>query len=339
MKVSVLTPLYKAYDYFDETANTVLSQTFSDFEWIIVDDCGNDGSLEKALGYQQKDSRVKVIRNEYNMGIAASRNRGLDSCQGEYIAILDDDDLMMPDRLELQVEFLDSHPEIGAVGGNAQWIGADGELVRDIIYLETEPIRIEMFLCFRNIINNSEMTFRKTIVEKNNIRYMDNCLGMEDYRFWIDFSKVSAITNIAELVLKRRMYEDSTTSLAKKKFAEKRANKYLEIQKYSLEKCGFVLDEDVLKGIKKYLGEEHYVCSNLEELVEYVGLMTKILIQCRDKELKIWKDMSDWFYQLIVWQVGNVWKSICPGYTTELEWLRGQRENLLRQIQENINNN
>ena len=334
MRVSVLTPLYKAHDFFDETAKSVLSQTYDDFEWIIVDDCGNDGSLEKALEYQKSDNRIKVIQNKCNMGIASSRNKGLDVCKGEFIAILDDDDLMLPNRLELQVNFLDSHPEIGAVGGNAQWIGANGELVRDIIYLETEPTRIEMFLCFRNILNNSEMTFRKSVIEENSIRYAENCLGMEDYRFWIDFSKVSSITNIKELVLKRRMYEESATGLSKKVLAQKRADKYLELQKYSLEKSGLALDECAMKGIKKYLGEEHYECCKLDELVEYVRLMTELLTQCKDKELVIWPHMADWFYQLIVWQTGNVWKSIYPGYTTELDWLRGQRTELSNQIQQ-----
>ena len=166
-----------------------------------MDDCGNDGSLEKALEYQKNDSRIKVIRNEHNLGIAATRNRGLEECKGEYIAILDDDDLMLPNRLELQVKYLNLHPDIGAVGGNAQWIDDKGQVIRDKISVETDPIRIEMFLCFRNILKNNEMMYRKSVIENNSIRYADNCLGMEDFRFWIDFSKVSRITNIEDLIL------------------------------------------------------------------------------------------------------------------------------------------
>ena len=119
-KVSVLIPLYKANNFIAETLDSVLNQKFTDFEIIVVDDCGNDGSLEIVESYRQKDRRIKVLNNDANHGIAYTRNRGLDECAGEYIALLDDDDLMIGERLDKQVRFLDEHTDIGAVAGNAQ---------------------------------------------------------------------------------------------------------------------------------------------------------------------------------------------------------------------------
>lgn len=310
-RVSVLIPLYKAEKYIAETIESVLAQSYTDYEVIIVDDCGMDGALEIAESYQKKDDRIHIFRNERNYGIAYTRNRGLDMCTGEYIALLDHDDVMVSDRLEKQVVFLDANPTIGAVGGNAQWIDGEGAIVREMIEVERDPLEVKMFLHFRNIFNNSEMTFRKAIADKNNIRYCDDCYGMEDFRFWIEFSKVSKMTNIPDMVLKKRCLSDNETSKSKQNFFKERQEKFYELQKYSLEKSGFIISDQDEFVLRKYMGEEHTQCRRYNEIIYYLSpLFDDLLEQAKELQLDCHDNMENWFHDLIEWHVQNIDKSV-----------------------------
>lgn len=306
-RVSVLIPLYKAEKYIAGTIESVLSQSFMDYEVIIVDDCGMDESLEIAESYQRKDSRIKIFRNDRNYGIAYTRNRGLDECVGEYIALLDDDDLMVGERLAKQVEFLDANPYIGAVGGNAQWIDENGMVIRETIEVNRDPLEVKMFLHFRNILNNSEMTFRKAVADRFGIRYRDHCYGMEDFRFWIEFSKVSRITNIPDLVLQKRCLTDNETSKSKRDFADERKEKFYELQRYSLERSGFKISDQDELTLRKYMGEEHRICVRYNEIIYSLApLFDDLLRQAKNLQLDCYDNMKNWFWNILECQSQNV---------------------------------
>lgn len=104
--VSIITPNYNCGRFISQTIESVLAQTYTDWEMLIVDDCSTDGSYEIALEYASKDSRIKVFRNEQNSGAAISRNRAIEESKGEYLAFLDSDDLWMPEKLEKQIAFM-----------------------------------------------------------------------------------------------------------------------------------------------------------------------------------------------------------------------------------------
>lgn len=104
--VSIITPNYNCARFISQTIESVLAQTYTDWEMLIVDDCSTDGSYEIALEYAAKDSRIKVFRNEQNSGAAISRNRAIEESKGEYLAFLDSDDLWMPEKLEKQIAFM-----------------------------------------------------------------------------------------------------------------------------------------------------------------------------------------------------------------------------------------
>lgn len=104
--VSIITPNYNCARFISQTIESVLAQTYANWEMLIVDDCSTDGSYEIALEYAAKDSRIKVFRNEQNSGAAISRNRAIEESKGEYLAFLDSDDLWMPEKLEKQIAFM-----------------------------------------------------------------------------------------------------------------------------------------------------------------------------------------------------------------------------------------
>ena len=105
-KVSIITPAYNASQFLSETIDSVVEQTFKDWEMIIIDDCSSDDTVSIATEYTKKDKRIKVVRNKDNCGVAATRNHGLDVATGEYIAFIDSDDLWLPEKLEKQVRFI-----------------------------------------------------------------------------------------------------------------------------------------------------------------------------------------------------------------------------------------
>ncbi len=122
--VSVLMAAYNAMPYLPEAVESVLGQTFRDLEFVIVDDGSTDGSGDYLDSL--RDPRVRLIHQK-NLGFAGGRNSGLAICEGEFVAIMDADDVSLPDRLERQVAFLQAHPEVGAVGGQVVQIGPAGQ--------------------------------------------------------------------------------------------------------------------------------------------------------------------------------------------------------------------
>ncbi len=110
--VSIVTPLYNVESLFEDTFRSVMNQTFSDYEWIIVDDCSTDGSYELAKKLSEGNPRVRLYRMEHNGGSAKARNKGLDEAKGRYVTFLDSDDLLDPEYLEKQVAFIQGHGPI-----------------------------------------------------------------------------------------------------------------------------------------------------------------------------------------------------------------------------------
>lgn len=107
--VSIITPVYKCEDYIARTLNSVLAQTYPEWEMLLVDDCSPDGSADIIRSYVEKDPRFKYIKLENNSGAAIARNVGLECAKGRYIAYLDADDIWLPKKLERQIHFMEEH--------------------------------------------------------------------------------------------------------------------------------------------------------------------------------------------------------------------------------------
>lgn len=123
--VSVIMPIFNAEKYLFEAIKSILQQTYSNLELILVDDASVDGSLEIVNGI--KDSRIILKRNTCNRGIAYSTNRGIEAASGKYIALLDDDDMATAERLQLQVEFMERNEDVDILGGATAEIDENGK--------------------------------------------------------------------------------------------------------------------------------------------------------------------------------------------------------------------
>ena len=127
-RVSVFMPVYNAGKDLAEAIQSILDQTYRDFEFVIVNDGSTDTSLQTLQQYT--DPRIRLINNDGNKGLIASLNIGLETCQGEYIVRMDQDDISLPQRIEKQVQFLDEHPEYGLAGS---WFEDFGEQIESKI--------------------------------------------------------------------------------------------------------------------------------------------------------------------------------------------------------------
>ena len=123
--VSVIMPVYNGEKFLAEAIESILAQTFSDFELRVVDDASQDGSVEIIRSYEERDERVRLIQHERNRGQATALNNGVSAARGRYIAMMDSDDISLPDRLRKQFDVLEAHPEIDLVGACLQVVDAE----------------------------------------------------------------------------------------------------------------------------------------------------------------------------------------------------------------------
>ncbi|NOV28829.1 glycosyltransferase [Methylomonas sp. ZR1] len=208
--ISVIMTVYNTQRYLTEAIQSILSQSFTDFELVIVDDGSTDGSPEILKNLAQQDSRVKLI-TQVNAGIGAATQRGITESQGEYIAIMDSDDISLPDRLKLQKQFLDQHPDIDAVGSQWRMLHADG---RDI-GIDTHPIdsdRISVLMYAFFSLHHPTTMIRRHALEKVGGYSVDRSCLVPDYDVFMRMQLAGCrFANLPEILFIWRLNPASTT--------------------------------------------------------------------------------------------------------------------------------
>ena len=201
-KVTVLMPVYNGERYLREAIDSILSQTFCDFEFLIINDASTDSSVEIIKSYT--DPRIRLVNNENNLGRCATPNKGLDLARGEYLARMDCDDLCMPTRLEKQVSFLDSHPEVGVCG---TWIrlfmGADF-----IIKYPLSHEEIKCHLLLGSQLAGASAMYRKKVFLAHHLYYDLNYKLAEDYELWTRCVYATRLANIPEILYEYRWHPE-----------------------------------------------------------------------------------------------------------------------------------
>lgn len=163
-RISVLMSVYNGERYLRAAVDSILAQTFTDFEFLIIDDGSTDGTGALLADYATRDPRVQVIVQAVNQGLTTSLNVGLRLARGEYVARMDADDVSLPERFEHQTAFLDRHPEVGVVGGGFQVIDALGRPIPPIYEHPTQPGFVAWSLYFYNPIAHPTVMMRRANV-------------------------------------------------------------------------------------------------------------------------------------------------------------------------------
>lgn len=231
-KVTVLMPTYNVAPYVKEAVESVLRQSYTDFELLIIDDCSTDGTLDVVRSIS--DSRIRIVQNERNLGLADNLNRGLSLIETELVSRMDGDDIAEPHWLQSEVAVLESHPEIGICGGGFERFGAVSTVVR----LPEHPQEILANMLFECSI--IVPTFRMTLYRDKRLRYRSDAFPAEDYRFWADCLRVTKAYNVQDTLFHYRMHpKQICTSLS-----EKQKGKVDEVRLYMLELLGSNMTED-----------------------------------------------------------------------------------------------
>lgn len=240
--VSVLMSVYNAERYLEDAIQSILTQTYKDFEFIIIDDGSNDGSL--AIINSINDDRIRLIVNEENKGLIYSLNRGLESAVGKYIIRMDADDISEPDRFDIQIRYMEEHPDIG-ISGTAYQSFREGYISKTRI-LDSDPLQNKANLMFFPVLAHPSVIMRKSVLDDNNLKYRDEFKNAEDYGLWVEASNCTSISNIKKKLLNYRILEKSITRQANKDF-NSRFNVHKQIYKLYFNRLGLNLSDQELQ--------------------------------------------------------------------------------------------
>jgi hypothetical protein len=195
-QVSVVLPVWNAERYLAGAIESVLAQSFADFELLVVDDGSTDGSA--ALIRRYRDRRIRRILNEKNLGVTRSLNLGLELARGRYVARMDADDLCAPERLERQVAFLDAHPEVALVATRARWIDAAGAQI-GIIDTPADGETLRRRLRRNNWIVHGTVMMRAEAVRALG-GYDESMERSQDYDLWLRISERHPVAALSEVL-------------------------------------------------------------------------------------------------------------------------------------------
>ena len=215
-RLSVIMSVYKEpVEWIKQSIDSILAQTFGDFEFIIVNDNPTRAENMDLLNeYHQKDARVAAIINETNLGLTKSLNKALAAAQGEYIARMDADDISLPQRFEKQVEYLDAHPEICGVGSWTGNIDELGNRLPGVARYDTDPCWIRAQFLQNSQVGHPAAMFRR-VVNGHVTQYNESVRYAQDYSLWVSLLPYGDISNIPEVLFCYRHSEQQITSSKK----------------------------------------------------------------------------------------------------------------------------
>lgn len=206
--VSVLMPLYNAARYLDEAIDSILAQTWTDFELLVIDDGSTDGSREKVAA--RTDARIRLESMPRNQGVVAALNHGLQLVRGTFIARMDADDIAQPERLARQLAYLEKHPEVGALGTDFECFGGASpeSWVR---YFDAENLHIA--LLFENPICHPTVMLRRSALDESGRGYPVDAPHAEEYALWLRLAARTRLANLPDRLLRYRVHEHQVSRL------------------------------------------------------------------------------------------------------------------------------
>lgn len=246
-KVSVITPAFNAAPFLEETIKSVQAQTFLDWEMIIVDDCSTDETFNIAKKISKNDSRIMVLQNERNSGVAVARNKALDVAKGQYIAFLDADDLWMPKKLEMQISFMETGHYVLTYTNYQKFDSATGKRYGKIIKAPSTMSAKRIYGdtsigCLTVMVDRTKSgTFHMPIVEHT-----------EDNITWQNILAKGFTAHRLDEVL--ALYREGNNSLTsgKRKAVKQQWQTYREYYKFSIPKSVLYFASYAFNAVKKH---------------------------------------------------------------------------------------
>lgn len=205
-EVTVLMPVYNGENYLRPAIESILSQTYRDFELLIIDDGSSDGSASIIRSYT--DKRIRLLKNPTRLKLSGALNRGIGEARGNLIARMDADDIARPERLARQVEFLHKNPEIGVCGA---WVKRFGSVRATVDKNPTDSEEIRAYALFECPFSHPTVMFRKNFFAEHNLRYNGDYYPAEDYEIWSRAVQLFPCANLPEVLLDYRVHSAGMT--------------------------------------------------------------------------------------------------------------------------------
>ena len=225
--VSILFPVYNTASFLKEAMDSMLGQTYTDFELIVLNDCSPDNAEEILDAYS--DPRIVRYRGIKNQGLANVLNVGMDMARGKYIARMDSDDISLPTRLEVQIKYMEEHPYVDLCSCGMKLFGAKSEIwVR-----ESDPEKIKITALYHSPILHASSVWRKESFDKAGLRFRQDMVPAEDYDMWCR-ALVSGLKliNISDVLYLYRIHAGQATEstpISEQKSKDVRSNYIKEI--------------------------------------------------------------------------------------------------------------
>ncbi|MCR4320266.1 MAG: glycosyltransferase [Candidatus Brocadiaceae bacterium] len=291
-RVSVLMPVYNGESFLREAIESILAQTFIDFEFLIINDASTDRSIEIIESYH--DHRICLLHNENNLGIGASLNKGIKYARGEYFARMDCDDISMPNRLFKQVAFMDNHPEVGVCG---TWTKAfsNGDEWINKYPIDSESIKCRMF--YNPGVAHPSVMLRKDMFVVNELYYGESWIHVEDFDLWVRAKNHMQFANIPEILLHYRGSQRQVSRIDN----EGQRGDAAKIRERLLIELG-IYPSDEEKDI-----HESIIAYNFKETKDYLEKVNAWLLKIKDANLNKKKYAEPIFSN----QLSNSWFIAC----------------------------
>ena len=223
--VSVVMPVFNGQRFLSEAVHSILEQTLSDLELIVVDDGSSDQTPAMLAEYERRDQRVRIHRHPQNRGISATRNTGCQMARGRFIAVMDADDVSLPHRLATQVAFLEAHPDVAAVGAWVQRFDETGKRARFFgPNHPQQPALVAWSMLFFNSVAHSTLMFRREAVNLESVYDCDYPVA-EDYNLLMELSQKARVANIAEVLV---LYRTWSGSISRNSRLQEHANRVVQ---------------------------------------------------------------------------------------------------------------
>ncbi len=268
--VSVLMPVYNAGGFVKDSIESILKQSYRNFELIVINDGSSDNSEE--LIRSIKDPRINYFKNDVNLGLIQTLNKGIDLCNGDYIARMDADDISLPDRLKKQVEFMNKNREVGVCGSDYIHFGKGKQIA---LTSHHDHDWIAGWMLFNSSVVHPALMIRSSVIKKESPYFNSEYKHSEDYELWSRLLFKTKFADIPEILLKYRIH----ASQVSRQFRDEQMENGNKVRRILLERAGFRFTERELR-MHCLLGNSQIITS-LKDLAVLSFWFSKMLEQNR----------------------------------------------------------
>lgn len=262
--ITVLMPVYNCEEYIFESVESILNQTYKNFEFLIIDDCSTDRTVEICKAFN--DERIVIIKKEENSGYTTSLNYGLSIAKGKYIARMDGDDISLPERFEKQISFMKSNRDVVVCGSAYSIIGTN-----QLINVPENNEQIKVALLKGNCMAHPSVMIRKEKLQELNLSYDLSKEPSEDYDLWVRLVASSKIHNLQEILLKYRVHTAQVSQKRKQQQRESTFSSKLQMLQY----LKFPFDDKEYELMMNIIGGSKFL--SVDEIKEFNVLKSKLI--------------------------------------------------------------